>query len=187
MVDTVDYEVVGDLGNIELRRYGPLVVARVDGYGDSGFGHLFRYIQGNNRQRSKVAMTAPVISERGRMASTSESERIAMTAPVISRGDSMAFVMPRGYTLESTPEPLDPRVSLEETPARTVAVLRFSGRWSERNFGSRARQLMEGLEGAGIRTVGEVFSMVYNPPFTPWFMRRNEVAVEVEAERAQES
>ena len=154
MVDIADYEVVGDLGRVELRRYGPLVVARVDGYGDNGFGHLFRYIQGNNRQRSKVSMTAPVISERGRMASPSESERIAMTAPVISGADSMAFVMPRGYTLETTPEPLDERVRIEEIPGRTVAVLRF-------------------------RTVGEVFSMVYNPPFTPWFMRRNEVAVEV--------
>ena len=179
MVDIADYEVVGDLGRVELRRYGPLVVARVDGYGDNGFGHLFRYIQGNNRQRSKVSMTAPVISERGRMASPSESERIAMTAPVISGADSMAFVMPRGYTLETTPEPLDERVRIEEIPGRKVAVLRFSGRWSERNFGSRGRQLMDGLEGAGIRTVGEVFSMVYNPPFTPWFMRRNEVAVEV--------
>ena len=179
MVEKARYQVVRRVGKVEVREYGPLVVARVRDRGNPAFYHLFRFISGDNRQRSKVAMTAPVIQEREGGRRGPGGEEIPMTAPVIGNGDHMAFVMPEGYTLESTPEPLDPRVTIEELPARHLAVLRFSGRWTESAFDRRSRQLLEALEGAGIRPVGDVMSMVYNPPFTPPFLRRNEVAVEV--------
>jgi len=175
MVEQAPYEVVGNMGKVELRLYPPMVVARVNGRGGRGFYNLFQYISGNNRQRSKVAMTAPVFSE-----AEGTSERIAMTAPVISDTGSMAFVMPEGMTLETAPEPLDPLVVMDEVPSRLVATLRFSGRWTDRAFERRSRELMEVLEKAGARTRGPVFSMVYNPPFTPPFLRRNEVGIEVE-------
>lgn len=177
MVEQAPYEVVRSMGRVEVRRYPPLVVARVRGRGDGGFYSLFRYISGDNRQRSRLAMTAPVISE-----AEAASETIAMTAPVISDRGSMAFVMPEGMTMETAPEPLDPQVVLEEVPGRLVAVLRFSGRWTERAFDRRSRELLEALGKAGLRTRGSVFSMVYNPPFTPPFLRRNEVAVELDTD-----
>ena len=113
-------------------------------------------------------MTAPVVSE-----------QIAMTAPVLSESESIAFVMPEGLTLETTPEPLDERVKIFEIPERVVAALRFSGRWSNSIFKKRSKEILDELTKAGIETVGQVFTMRYNGPFTPWFMRRNEVAVEV--------
>ncbi|HEX9262368.1 MAG TPA: heme-binding protein [Candidatus Bathyarchaeia archaeon] len=116
-------------------------------------------------------MTAPVVSE-----------QIAMTAPVLSEPNSLAFIMPEEYTLETTPEPLDGRVQIVEVPERIVAALRFSGRWSESIFNKKALKLIEELKKEGVKTIGKVFSMRYNGPFTPWPLRRNEVAVPVSIE-----
>ena len=168
MVEQAKYEVLREINNVEIRRYPSLVTARVDGYGDGGFNILFNFITGNNQQKSKIAMTAPVVSE-----------QIAMTAPVLSESDSIAFIMPEGLTLETTPEPLDELVKIVEIPERVVAALKFSGRWSNSIFKKKSNEMLEELKKAGIKTVGQVFTMRYNGPFTPWFMRRNEVAVEI--------
>jgi effector-binding domain-containing protein len=169
MVEQAKYEVLRKIGKIEIRRYPSLVIARVDVYGDSGFNLLFRFITGNNQQKSDIAMTAPVLSE-----------QIAMTAPVLSDTGSIAFIMPEGYTIETTPEPIDDRVKIVEVPERTVAALRFSGRWSNSIFKKKSEELLAEIENAGLKVAGQVFSMRYNGPFTPWFLRRNEVAVAVE-------
>ena len=171
MVDQAKYDVLREIGKVEIRRYSRLVIAKVDGYGDGGFNLLFSFITGNNRQKSNVAMTAPVVSE-----------EIAMTAPVLSETGSIAFVMPEGFTLETTPEPLDDQVKIVEVPERVVAALRFSGRWSKSVFKKKSKELLEELDKAKIKTTGNVFSMRYNGPFTPWFLRRNEVAVPIEFE-----
>jgi hypothetical protein len=100
-------------------------------------------------------MTAPVLSQ-----------EIKMTTPVISDFSGsgyMAFVMPAEFVLETTPEPLDDRVKIEEVPEMYVAALRFSGSWSEANFDAKARELLEELAKAKIKTKGNVFSMLYNP------------------------
>jgi hypothetical protein len=169
MVEQAKYEVLREINKVEIRRYQTMVIARVDGYGDGGFNLLFNFITGNNQQKSKIAMTAPVVSE-----------QIAMTAPVLSESDSIGFVMPDGLTLETTPEPLDERVKIVEISERVVAALQFSGRWSNSIFKKKSKEMLQELTKAGIKTVGQVFTMRYNGPFTPWFMRRNEVAVEVE-------
>ena len=171
MVEQARYEVLRKIGKVEIRRYPRLVIARVDGYRDGGFNILFSFITGNNRQKSNVAMTSPVVSE-----------QIAMTAPVLSETGSIAFVMPEGVTLATTPEPLDDRVKIVEIPERDVAALRFSGRWSNSIFKKKSKEMLEELEKGGIKTFGQVFSMRYNGPFTPWFLRRNEVAITVESE-----
>jgi hypothetical protein len=170
MVEQAKYEVQKKIGKIEIRRYPRLVIARVDGYGDGGFNLLFSFITGNNRQKSDIAMTAPVVSE-----------EIAMTAPVLSEKGSIAFIMPEGFTLETTPEPLDDRVKIVEVPERTVATLRFSGRWSNSAFQKKTEELLAEIENVGIKVAGQVFSMRYNGPFTPWFLRRNEVAIAIES------
>ena len=172
MVAQAKYEVIREIGKVEIRRYPLLVIARVDGYGDGGFNLLFSFITGNNKQKSNVAMTAPVVSE-----------EIAMTAPVLAEAGSIAFVMPEGFTLVRTPKPLDNRVKILEVPERVVAALRFSGRWSNSLFKKKSKELLEELKKANISTVGNFFSMRYNGPFTPWFMRRNEVAVPIEFEK----
>jgi effector-binding domain-containing protein len=168
MVETIKYEVIREIGNVEIRRYPKIVVAKVEDP-SNGFNLLYRFITGGNRQKAKVKMTTPVVSE-----------EIQMTSPVLSETGTMAFVMPAEYTLESTPEPLDERVKIAEIPARLVAALCFSGGWSEAHFEKETQELLKTLSESKIKTKGNVFTMLYNPPFIPGFLRRNEVGIEVE-------
>jgi hypothetical protein len=170
VTDTTPYEVLDAFEDIEIRRYPPLILATVSGQGDdSAFGHLFRYIAGNNRTNHKIAMTTPVIT----------SERVAMTAPVISDGASMSFVMPPNYTPDTVPEPLDERVRIETVPARKVAVVRFKGYAREKTVEKKTELLLRQVKKANLPTLGAAFLMRYNAPFTPGFMRRNEVGIEI--------
>jgi hypothetical protein len=172
----------------EVRRYAPQLVAETTARGDfddarsQAFMRLFRYIAGANRSSTKIAMTIPVTSGAG-------GEKIAMTTPVTSRGGAadgtvMQFVVPSQYTLETVPRPTDPSVAIREIPARVVAVRRYSGRSSRSNYERELAELRKALGAAGLVAVGEPLFAVYNGPFTPWFLRRNEVMVEVNAGRA---
>ncbi len=169
MVKEVKYSLIKKLDNVEIRLYNSLIIARVDGYGDAGFNILFSYIRGNNTQKTTLEMTAPVISQ-----------NIEMTTPVLSERDSIAFVLPEEYTLETTPKPNDERIKIQHIPERYVAALRFTGRWTSSNFAKKSEQLLKELQTAKIKTRGNIFAMRYSGPFTPWFMRKNEVATEVQ-------
>ena len=168
MVEEAKYSIIKKVGKIEVRHYSPLIIAKVDGYADEGFEFLFKFISGNNKQKSSIEMTAPVVSE-----------KISMTGPVLSEVNSLSFIMPEGYTLKTTPQPIDDRVKIVELPERNVAVLRFSGIWSTSVFKNKTKELLEEVARAELETEGKVFSMRYNSPFTPWFMRRNEVAIQI--------
>ena len=169
MVNEVKYSIVNILDKVEIRHYGKLVIAEVGGYGDGGFNLLFNYISGNNTRKTNLEMTTPVISK-----------NIKMTAPVLSEKESIAFVMPEEYTLETTPQPNEERIKIKQIPERYVAALKFSGRWASSNFTSKSKELIKELEKSKIKTKGNIFTMRYSGPFTPWFLRRNEVATEIE-------
>lgn len=159
---------MGKIENVEIRKYPKIIVAYVDDPNADAFSLLYNFITGANRQKEKVKMTTPVVSQ-----------KIAMTSPVFSETGVLSFVMPADFTLEATPEPTDDRVRISEIPSRTVAVLKFSGSWSENHFEKETKELLEVLDRARTKTKGEVFSMLYNPPFIPSFLRRNEVAIEI--------
>ncbi len=169
MVEEPKYEVLRSIEGVEIRRYTPILLATARGNTDL-FGMLFRYISGANKGSAKISMTAPVITP----------EKISMTSPVFTSGDTMSFVTPSSYTRETVPEPTDPRISIEELPTRTLAVLRFSGWARESTVEKKKKLLLDTLSRNDLKARGEVALMRYNPPFTPWFLRRNEVAVEVE-------
>ena len=168
MVETIKYEVIREIGKVEIRSYPKIVVARVEEPSDA-FNLLYRFITGENRQRAKVKMTSPVVSQ-----------QVEMTSPVLSETGMMAFVMPKEYTLETTPEPLNHNVKIVEIPSRLIAAICFSGGWSEAHFEKETQELLTTLSEAKIKTKGNVFTMLYNPPFIPGLLRRNEVAVEIE-------
>ena len=170
---------------VEIRRYDSTVVAEtlIEGgsyseAGNAGFRRLASYIFGANRGDAKIAMTAPVA-----MAPDS-GQRIAMTAPVDSARDSsggwrIAFYMPAGYTLESLPQPLDPRVTLRVVPGRWVAALRFSGRGTEAQFAQHTAELLQALDDAGMQMLGAPWTARYNAPWVLPPLRRNEAMIEV--------
>lgn len=65
-------------------------------------------------------------------------------------------------------------------PAQTAAALRLSGRWSRTSYQRKERRLLAAVAEAGLRVVGPPRYARYDPPWTPWFRRRNEVVVPVE-------
>jgi hypothetical protein len=182
-VEQPEYEVVASHGDFEVRRYAAIILVETqvesdfERAGNEAFRRLFAYISGDNTAQSKIAMTAPVVQE-------PSAEKIAMTAPVVqARGQSgwsVAFVVPAQYSLETAPRPNDPRVTLRLVPERTVAAVRFSGTWDEERFATRETALRSKLAEQGLQPTGAAIYARYNPPFTPWFMRRNEVMIPVE-------
>jgi DNA gyrase inhibitor GyrI len=170
-------------GAFEIRAYPALVVAEVTVDGDQkqaankGFRLLARYIFGGNRRKQSIAMTAPVAQE-------PSGEKIAMTAPVTQTRAAaewvVRFTMPSGYSLETLPRPDDSRVRLRVTPPARVAVIRFSGLASPGDVAAKTQTLSAWMRRRQLRTAGAVSLAQYDPPWTPWFMRRNEVMIPVE-------
>jgi effector-binding domain-containing protein len=177
--ESPNYEVTETIGEVEIRKYAPYLVAetRVDGSledaGNQGFRILAKYIFGDNRGKQKIAMTAPVSQEK------TDGVEIAMTAPVTQRraGEqfTIQFMMPSEYSLETLPEPNDSRIEIREVPGRRLAAIRYSGRWSEKNYEENLKKLLETLSREGYEPEGEPVWARYDPPFKPWFMRRNEI------------
>lgn len=179
-----DFEVLLETEDYEVRRYQHYIVAEVDLDGDfkaagnDAFRILAGYIFGNNEPGEKMKMTAPVES--------SEGIRMNMTAPVTSRpadDDSRvtyAFVMERKYTMDTLPAPTDARIRIAERPARIMAVRRYSGGWSEKRYRENEMALLDALQADRIEAMGIPIFARYNAPFTPWFLRRNEVMIEID-------
>jgi len=166
----------------EVRDYPPLVVAEVAVAGSrteaagKGFRLLAGYIFGGNTRRQKIAMTAPVIQSRA-------SETIAMTAPVLQTGGdgtwTIRFIMPRGATLDTLPQPNNPRVHLHAQAAARVAVVRFSGLARQDDVAAKTLALSGFVTAQHLRAIGPPSLAQYDPPWTPWFMRRNEMMIPV--------
>ncbi len=169
-------------GAFEVRDYPALVVAEVTVSGDQkeaaskGFRLLAGYIFGGNKRRQSIAMTAPV-------AQAPTSEKIAMTAPVTqiqSAGEWVVrFTMPSAYSMESLPEPNDPKVHLRVLPPTRFAVLQFSGLARKDDVVAKTADLEKLAATHHLRAVGPASLAQYDPPWTLWFMRRNEVMIPV--------
>ena len=177
-IEEPDYQVLQQLDGVEVRQYAPYVVAQVlidgtaDQVGNDAFPILAGYIFGKNKGERKFAMTAPVTQAPAPV-------KLEMTAPVTQTrapgGYVVQFVLPKGVTLDTAPEPLDPRVQLREVPGGRVAVIRYSGFWSQTNYDEHLAELQAALRSAGLRWTGEPTLSRYDPPFKPWFLRRNEI------------
>jgi hypothetical protein len=178
------FKVMRKDGDISVREYPPLIVAetRVEGAYDDvsneGFRRLAGYIFCANEASQKIAMTAPVGLERP------TSQKIAMTAPVgLERADEtswlVSFTMPAEFTLKTLPKPKDSRVMLREIPAKKMGAYEYSGTWSKDRFEERKQKLLAWLSTNGFKVEGEAVFARYNPPWIPWFLRRNEVLIPV--------
>lgn len=154
-------------GDFEIRDYQAYLVAETrveagfDDAGDIAFGRLFRYISGRNAGNSKISMTAPV-----------------RQAPADS-GQHVAFVVPSAFTRDTVPQPSDQQVQIREEPAQRLAVLRYSGRWTEARFREHERRLRDWMAGRSLSATGPAIYARYNAPFVPWPLRRNEVLIPV--------
>jgi|WetSurSiteA1Bulk_404760.scaffolds.fasta_scaffold18365_2 effector-binding domain-containing protein len=180
--EEVKYRVLESSGDFELRQYESSLGAEttVEGdfheVGNEGFRRLFDYISGKNRKKQSIPMTAPVSQE-------ASSEKIPMTAPVnqekVGGAWRITFLMPSAFTMETLPEPLDSRVKLVKIPGRLMAALSYSGTWSRERYEDKEKRLKELIRQRGLKIEGEPVFARYNPPFMPWFLRRNEVLIPV--------
>jgi hypothetical protein len=182
-IEEPSYNVLITEGDFELRQYSSYIVAETyvegdfEAVGSEGFRRLADYIGGKNRKRESISMTAPV-------SQNAASEKIAMTAPVSQVRENgryrIAFMMPSEYTMETLPTPDDDRVVLREEQGKTVAAIRYSGTWGEKRYENHATKLMDWISAKGWDMIGAPVWARYNPPFVPWFMRRNEILIPVQ-------
>ena len=181
-IEEAKYKVLEKDKKFEIRDYAPHILAEIivegdlEEAGNKAFNRLFRYISGDNRSRKKVAMTAPVSQQ-------PMGEKIKMTAPVgqrrVQEKWAVSFMMPASYTLKTLPEPEDPDITLRQVPARRMAAVRYSGFWSEKRYIRYKLELDSWIHNRNLTIVGDPIWARYNPPFTPWFLRRNEILIPV--------
>ena len=184
MTEQQPYDVVTRFPHFEVRRYPAHLVAEVEvdaaftRAGNEAFGVLVAFIWGRNSPRGKVAMTAPVVQEKA-------PTTIEMTSPVVQQSGAesgrhvVAFVMPAEFTLDTLPTPSDPRIQVRQVPAQVAAVKGFTGRWTEHIYEKQLAELRTAVEQAGLEVIGAPRFARFDPPWTPWFRRRNEVVLPV--------
>lgn len=168
--DITPYTTLLKDGDVEIRQYPEMIWVTApinEGKRNSAFRSLFSYIRGKNQIEQKIPMTAPVFMSEGLAASE------AKPMP------SMAFVMPEGMSLEDTPKPSSTMLEVSQQPPTTFASIRFKGRLTEKNINKHKKELENWLKDKELTVLGEPLSAGYNSPFTPPFMRRNEILIAV--------
>lgn len=163
-----DYKVLKRSKDFEIRQYPPRIEASTFVRGDFktaseiGFKRIFKYISEKNEREAKIEMTAPVFIEKK------------------NNGHIVSFVIPRNYSLDSTPEPLSEAVSIRPVDAKTVATYRFSMYLSEEKNQMLARKLRKWSQLSDDYKVASSYYVAgYNPPWTIPFLRRNEVMIDL--------
>ena len=182
-VEMLDYNVIEEEGNFDIREYQDYWVVRTEVEGEyeestsEAFGRLFKYISGQNTEQIKISMTGPVMQQQ-------KSQKIAMTGPVIQKeqenGWTMEFVLPAKFNQTVPPQPLNPQVSIEKVSGYRAAALRYSGNLSEKKVNQKKDALLALVMRRGLQPKGTPFSAGYDPPWTLPFLKRNEVIVAVE-------
>ena len=179
-IETPDYEVIKTEGDFEIRKYAGYVTANVtiqaDGYkqaANAGFSYLADYIFGNNHGSGKISMTAPVNTKK------LGSQKIVMTAPVntTQQGNSylVSFTMPSQYKMDDLPTPNNTDVSLTEVEPFWSAAVTFSGYITDKKLDLYSIKLKDWATRNKLETIGQPVYSQFNPPWTPWFLRHNEI------------
>lgn len=186
-IEEPKYTILNKSDNIEIREYSEYIVAetivkgKADDVSGEGFRRLAGYIGGNNYSEKSIEMTAPVNQEKVE----EKGEEIEMTTPVTQEpADSgsfrISFVMPARFSMETLPRPNDKRIVLKVVPPKKVAVIRYSGTWSKSNYQENLAKLFDYIEKQNLKIAGDPVWARYNSPITPWFMRRNEIMIEIQ-------
>lgn len=184
MTEEQKYIVAANHDGYELRSYQPCVIAEVEisakfeSAASQAFRYLFNYISGSNESSGKIAMTAPVLQ----IESSTETFTSAEPADIDANTQLVSFVMPSHMNLANTPLPTDPRIKIRELPAELVAVLRFSGRWSKQSYERQLRGLRSKIISDGYQEIDSPRFARFDAPWTPWFLRRNEIQIPVALE-----
>lgn len=168
-----DYDVVRQDGDVEIRDYDAMVVAETvrTGYHEkareTGFRALADYIFAHNRSGKKIAMTAPVLQQ------LAEGEGQ-------TKGWAIRFVMPKKFTRSSLPVPATDDVVLKDVASKRIVAIRFSGNFNATLASKKLMVLYNYLADQNLKQRGDPEYAFYNPPWTPGFLKRNEIFIEIE-------
>lgn len=168
MTEQQPYTVVQRYRDFEVREYPPAAVAEVmvsgsfEQAGSRAFGSLFGYISGRNATGRSIAMTAPVLQR-----------------PSDLGGHAVAFVLPADLPADQAPSPGDASITVRTLPATRTAAVTYSGRWTQESYARHCAALAAALEREHLTPIAPPRFARYNAPFTPWFLRRNEVLVDI--------
>ena len=168
--ESAPYKVLRSSGKFEVRDYPALTVVETPMAGggeasSSSFNRLFRFITGGNEAKQKIAMTTPVFM------SGSDSNA------------TMAFLLPAKLKGSGTPKPTDGAVKVRELEAGRFAVLRYSGGRNARNEEESLSRLKNWMVERGLSVLSPPVYAYFDPPWTPAFLRRNEVMLRTGSDR----
>ena len=160
------FNIVHQTDVYEIRQYGDRIAAQATYTSqNSSFRNLFNYISGANTNSEKIKMTTPV---------TQSEENSKMV---------MQFYLPSKFTNKTVPVPTDPKVELITIKEGYYAVIKYSGRLTDKNFKKHKKILKENLIEDKIKIIGSAIKATYNGPFTLPILRRNEVMFHVDWEK----
>ena len=169
-IESLGFERTDQLGEVEVRIYERHLLASVDvngsfkDAGNAAFRPLFRYISGRNADEQKIAMTAPVIQRASRKDDADWT---------------VSFVMPASLLNTGAPNPTAQQVEIVERAEQLIAALPYSGSWRTSLFEENKEKLIHRLAQSEYSVCGKVMWARHNAPFTPWFLKKNEVLIPV--------
>lgn len=184
-IETPKYKVLKKEKKYEIRQYDTYITASVeieekdyDKATSRGFGYIADYIFGNNTKKASIVMAAPVMQD-----SKPVSEKISMTAPVVTTKENnvfrISFVMPSKYSLKNLPQPNNNEVTLTEVPSFKAAVISFSGLVNKKTIDANTEELKTWIKVNKLKSKNLVQVARYNPPWTLWFLRKNEIIMQL--------
>jgi len=169
-----EFVIIKSFSEYEIRKYKDRLAVQVEySNNDRGFQYLFNYISGANINAEKIDMTTPV----------TQSIKIDMTIPVTQslKDDKMVmqFFLPSKFTINTAPKPTNERVSLVIIEGGYYAVIRYSGRSTDKNYYKKFEELKKYLKKDKIEIIENGIKATFNGPFTLPPLRRNEAMVKI--------
>lgn len=165
LYETIKYQVIESQGSCEIREYDDILLAStkssMNAFMDSGFGDVFNYISGNNKEKTKISMTTPVVSYE-------EDDKLVT-----------GFYVPSKYDKNTIPQPTGNQVFIQELKKSLYAVITFRGAWTKSNYDKHDVILKAYIEESGYQILSPRFIFRYQPPFVPGIFRHNEIAYQV--------
>ena len=160
--EEANYEVVKENKEYEIRKYSDRLVIETNSIEGNGFRKLFNYISGNNEKNQEIKMTVPVTQE-------------------IKNGNmTMQFYLPLKFNKDNAPKPSSLDVKILTIEGGYYAVIKYSGRSSDKNFFKNKDMLEKLLKQDNITIISPPIRASYNSPFTLPMLKRNEVMYRID-------
>ena len=160
--EEVNYKIVKENKNYEIRKYSDRLVIETNSIKGNGFRKLFNYISGNNKENEEIKMTVPVTQE-------------------IKNGNmTMQFYLPSKFNKHNAPKPSNSDIKILTIEGGYYAVIKYSGRSSDKNFLKNKDILEKALKQNNIIVLSPPIRASYNSPFTLPMLKRNEVMFRIE-------